>query len=424
MPFVTVKLATPIERSFRVEQVAGMLDVPVGERLRHECRAELPGLDESWQIGAIVGPSGSGKTTLARAAYGKALYEAQPWPRGRAIVDCLSCDGETERRRDGETIRHEVSIKEIARVLTAVGLGSVPTWLKPYSVLSTGEQFRANLARAILERAGNLTQRHRGTESRGSGVLRASAPLREPLPLLVFDEFTSSLDRLVSKTTSAAVARFIRKADSGIRFVAITCHADIVPWMAPDWVLDLANPEDPRLIRGAALPPSIPLRVERVPQALWQRFKAQHYLTSGLAASATCYGAFWEGEAPAEPLGEAWLGGSLALPSLAVPIALCAVVAAMGWKKTKRITRLVTLPEFQGLGIGTRLAEAVAELEMARGNRVTITASHPAIVGHCSRSANWRFLGIKKTGSTRQRFRGREIRSSQGRAVASFEFVK
>ena len=107
---------------------------------------------------------------------------------------------------------------------------------------------------------------------------------------------------------------------------------------------------------------------------------------------------------------------------VSVPLAFCAVVAALGWKKTKRITRLVVRPEFQGLGIGTRLLEAVAAIESAKGNRVTITASHPAIVGHCSHSPRWRPLGIKKNGSTRQRFAGREIRSSAGRAVAAFEW--
>ena len=55
------------------------------------------------------------------------------------------------------------------------------------------------------------------------------------------------------------------------------------------------------------------------------------------------------------------------------------------------------------LGIATRLAESVAEIELARGNRVTITATHPAIVGHCANSPNWHYLGLKKTGSTRQR---------------------
>src|SRR5262245_30245441 len=89
MSTITVQLETPIRRSFRVEQVAGMLDVPLAQRLAHALTAEVPGEDEEWKIGAIVGPSGSGKTTLARAAFGEAVYEPTPWPEGRAIVDCL-----------------------------------------------------------------------------------------------------------------------------------------------------------------------------------------------------------------------------------------------------------------------------------------------------------------------------------------------
>jgi hypothetical protein len=37
-------------------------------------------------------------------------------------------------------------------------------------------------------------------------------------------------------------------------------------------------------------------------------------------------------------------------------------------------------------------------------------------------SARWRFMDVKKTGSTRQEYEGREIRSSVGRAVAAFEW--
>jgi len=80
------------------------------------------------------------------------------------------------------------------------------------------------------------------------------------------------------------------------------------------------------------------------------------------------------------------------------------VAAALGWKKTKRIQRLVVLPEFQGMGVGGRLLDMVAEEEARKGNRVTITASHPAVLAHCSKSERWRLNGVKKNGSTRQRF--------------------
>jgi GNAT superfamily N-acetyltransferase len=406
MPKITVNLATHVRRSFRVEQVAGMFDVPLGERMRHELTAEVPGLEEPWTIGAIVGPSASGKTTLARAAFGDCVYQPRAWPKDRAIIDVL---GECGMPSPGcPTGNHPLpkgdglTIKLLTRGLTAVGLGSPPTWLKPYHVLSTGERFRADLLRALLAGGG------RGTGDGGRGGV------------LVIDEFSGSLDRTIAKTTSAALARLLRarawhhgsEAPSAsapcppspsLRFVAVTCHHDILPWLAPDWILELRGATHaPRLTRNKLRRPRLKLIVERVPQAMWTRFASQHYLTGGLAASATCYAAMWNRE----------------------PLAFCAVAPALGWRGVKRIQRLATLPAFQGLGIGGQLLDRVAAQEAGRGFRVTITASHPAIIAHCSRSPRWQYFGLKKTGSTPQQFAGREIRSSVGRAVASFEFVR
>ncbi|MEX2175756.1 MAG: GNAT family N-acetyltransferase [Pirellulaceae bacterium] len=363
MPTITVDLATPLVRSFRTEQLAGLFDLPVEERLAHRLTAEVPGMDEPWTIGAIVGPSGSGKTTLARAAFGDALHTPGDWPSNAALIDALS------------DAASDCSLKQLTRLLTAVGLSTPLAWLKPYRVLSTGERFRADLARAIL---------------------------RAP-SLLVCDEFTSTLDRTVARTASAAITKHLRTTASltpGLRLVALSCHTDFVPWLSPDWVLDLAC-SPPQLARGCLRRPDIRLAVRRVPQALWTRFARHHYLSGGLSTAATCYAAFWEGAL----------------------VAFCAVVATLGHKRCKRITRLVTLPDFQGLGIGPRLAESAAEQQRGQGFRVTITASHPAIVGYCSRSPRWRYVGLKKTGSTRQRLGERAIRCSTGRAVASFEYL-
>ena len=49
--------------SFRVQQVAGMFDVPLAEKATERFEVDVPGDDEEWQIGLIVGPSGSGKST-------------------------------------------------------------------------------------------------------------------------------------------------------------------------------------------------------------------------------------------------------------------------------------------------------------------------------------------------------------------------
>ena len=111
MPLVEARVCCPVFESFRVQQIAGMFDVPVAERAEARFVLEMPELDDRWQIGLIVGPSGSGKTTIARRFFGQKLYRRRPWPRDRAVVDCLG----------------DRPIKEITGLLTAVGFSSPPS---------------------------------------------------------------------------------------------------------------------------------------------------------------------------------------------------------------------------------------------------------------------------------------------------------
>ena len=103
--------------------------------------------------------------------------------------------------------------------------------------------------------------------------------------------------------------------------------------------------------------------------------------------------------------------------------AFCATLAIAGRRQHWRITRLVTLPDFQGIGIGTRVAEAVAELHRAECCRLSVTASHPALVAHCRRSPLWRARGVKQLGSRGPHGFANAYRTSAGRAVASFEYM-
>jgi GNAT superfamily N-acetyltransferase len=99
-------------------------------------------------------------------------------------------------------------------------------------------------------------------------------------------------------------------------------------------------------------------------------------------------------------------------------------LAALGHHGRKRISRLVTLPDYQGLGIGMRLAERVCEDQSSRGFRLSIATSHPAVIGYCNSSPQWRPLGIKRLGGTWQRMEGRSVAGSTGRGVASFEWER
>ncbi|MBC7852498.1 MAG: GNAT family N-acetyltransferase [Pirellulaceae bacterium] len=353
MPHITTTACTPIRDSFKVEQVRGMFDLPRVPREKLTFAAELPDEDEDWTIGAIVGPSGSGKSTLARAAFGTAVHQPAEWSKDGAVIDAFA----------------GLPIKHVAQLLTSVGLGSPLAWLRPYHVLSGGEKFRCELARAIT---------------------------KEPAGLVVFDEFTSVVDRTVAKCASAALARLVRKWQR-VRFVAVTCHYDVLEWLAPDWHLDTATGH---LARGSLQRNPIRLQVRRCPQSMWPLFARHHYLSGGLSRAATCYIALWEGR----------------------PVAFCAALAQLGHRGRKRISRLVTLPDYQGLGIGLRLAERVCEDQTARGFRISITTSHPAIIACCRSSPLWRPAGIKRLGGTRQRVEGRNVAGSTGRGVASFEW--
>lgn len=173
--------------SFRSKTLVGQYDLEEKEIVQAFVgNHKLP---EKWQIGLIVGNSGTGKTSIAKNVFGdpkKPEWDEFP------IVDNFA---------------KFLSMNEITYALGNVGFNSVPYWLKPFSVLSNGEKQRVELARLALEN-----------------------------DLVVYDEFTSLVDRDVAKSMSNSVSKMFRKLDK--KFVAVTCHKDIVEWLKPDWVYD------------------------------------------------------------------------------------------------------------------------------------------------------------------------------------------
>ncbi len=375
MPSVQVKLTCPVYDSFRVQQIAGMFDVPLKEKMSETFEVDLPGDDEPWQVGLIVGPSGSGKSSIAREAFATELYQATDWPDEKAVIDCFD----------------DLSVRQVTELFTAVGFSSPPSWVKPYRVLSNGEQFRCDLARA-------LSKGDRGLRNSESDPSSATSP-PSPRPTVVFDEFTSVVDRNVAKVCSAAIAGAIRKGRVACRFVAVTCHYDVAEWLEADWVLDMATGT---LTRRRLRRPPIKLEVYRTKLEAWQLFARHHYLTASLAPQAECYLTTWNGE----------------------PVAFCATMPVFLRRGRRRFTRVVTLPDYQGIGIGMKSLAAVASIHRERGHRVSLTSSHPSLIHHCRRSPLWKATSVKKTGQARSTSKAfRKYRSSAGRAVVSFEFI-
>lgn len=209
---IEVDQTVPAYDSYVAERTRGLYNVDVEDAQRFQLSAQLPiegddvvGAD--WQIGVVVGPSGSGKSSILRKLTEDGWRE---WSTGG------------QWRDKGPVIEVLTQVSEAAggkgyagatAALAAVGLGSVPSWLRPRAVLSMGEGFRADMARLLLDTTADD---------------------------VVVDEFTSVLDRQVAKVGAHAFAKAWRRSQ-GRRIILFTCHYDVLDWLQPDWWLDTAE---------------------------------------------------------------------------------------------------------------------------------------------------------------------------------------
>ena len=186
MPTFDIVRKSDIDNTFRVSKVMDDFDVKA-EHSTEEFHGEIK-FPDNWQIGIIVGGSGTGKSTIGRELFGDLINDDFKYKAKSVIDDMPGKD-----------------IQEIQKMFYAVGFGSVPSWLKPYSVLSNGEKMRVDLARKMLSS-----------------------------DFIVFDEFTSVVDRKVARVMSITLNKAIKKYPNK-KFVAIGCHFDIIEFLQPDW---------------------------------------------------------------------------------------------------------------------------------------------------------------------------------------------
>lgn len=265
-------------------------------------------------VGLIIGASGNGKSTLLKE-FGQ--EETPTWEFNKAIIS------------------HFDSQEEAIDKLNAVGLNSVPSWTKPYHVLSTGEKFRANLARQIKDGA-------------------------------VIDEFTSVVDRNVAKSCSVAIRKYITKNELK-DVVLCTCHSDIVEWLCPDWIFDA---DTGTLYDGRSLrQPSIRLSFYETHHSSWELFKKHHYLNEGINKASKNYIVKWGEE----------IVGFISL-----------LTSPNGYiKNAWRFHRVVVLPDYQGMGIGTSIINEIGEVWISRGWRLFIKTAHIRLGRYMEGSDKW-----------------------------------
>lgn len=155
-------------------------------------------------LAVVIGSSGAGKSSVLHAVadklgdvtwVGRGLF-----PADRAIGDCI-----VPWRPLGEALE----------ILTACGLGEPRLWVRRFSDLSDGEQFRAALARAI----GRTIK------------LGASRPI-------ICDEFTALLHRRLARSIAHNLRKLVTR--TGLIFIAATAHEDIFADLRPNIVIRLS----------------------------------------------------------------------------------------------------------------------------------------------------------------------------------------
>lgn len=258
--------------------------------------------------------------------------------------------------------------KEATFVLTSIGLSSVPTWLRPFHTLSNGEQYRAKLAYLI-----------------------ASSNDEE---VILIDEYTSVVDRDVAKAMSFALQKYIRKQNKKI--ILASCHYDILEWLMPDWT---CSPQ-----KGGVLErcdylrqgrPQIALQVSRVEVETWDFFKKHHYLTEDVNKSCKFLLFEWN----MKPIGI---------------IALINQPNKNGKASAMGISRIVILPDYQGMGLGVKICEFSSSILRDNGAcNIYIKTINPALGEYFSKSEKWKPTSMNgKKGNTDVKALNRRIRPS------------
>jgi GNAT superfamily N-acetyltransferase len=300
--------------SYRAARVKSLFNAESGANF--DLEAELPIDDDNWKIGMIVGPSGSGKTSLGMEFWGgEAMFDMDDWPSDKPIIDVIAPDGD---------------FNAVTGALAGVGLGNVPTWLRPFPVLSNGEKFRANMAKIISEKP----------------------------EYVVLDEFTSVVDRQIAKFGALAFAKAWKR--TGGKCVLLSCHYDVIDWVEPDWVFDTATGK----YSGRSLwrRPKFDLEVWETDWRYWNLFEPHHYLKLPKMIAARNYVGAVDGEL----------------------VCHLAVSTRPGLKEA-RACRLVVMPEWQGAGVGLRFLNHICQRWLEGENRyekkmpTLFHTSHPGL---------------------------------------------
>lgn len=320
-----VKNQSTIQRTPRVQKIEGYMDLAEAKDEQHIYEFELPNI-KTWNIGIIVGPSGADKSTVLNEILKNYSQVPVNLDNEQPLIDWLD-KGTVEERIDA---------------LNSVGLGSVVLWRRNYNLLSNGERHRADLAYALLHNE-----------------------------IIVFDEFTSVIDRPQAISIAVAISKTMKRTNKKI--ILASCHYDILEWLEPDWIYE---PHKNLLTTELLRRPKIKLDVYKTDLDNWRIFAPYHYMNASHQKNNHRYIALWN----EEPI--AWIS----MRHFPHPRT----------KNIMKVHRLVVRPEYQGLGVGMKLLESMKDLY--KDKRIRITTTHPLLIKIMKKSDKWALVSNGSSG--------------------------
>jgi len=370
----------------------------------------------------ILGPTGSGKTTLARAKFGEPL------------AVCFN--------EELAALAHFQTLTEAQSSLAVVHL-NLATALRPVRTLSGGERERLTLAWGLAEWV--------------SG--RRRTLIVDEFTSLLDRSLAKKVTASVMNFVRAHRKQPQQLQQQKQQLVLLTSHTDILGHglLEPDWAFDCsrtrlltfpcAQPKQPvprpirvrqktaerdlckrprlhartpakkrwrQLARVQHLSPTcagtmqepdaahakaLRLNIRPALPCEWRHFRDHHYKDHRLQGSAVCFVGELDGRAIAFT---AIMQQGLSLKEMLSGNFDQKVIKEIGFPlkwtdwKLLREHRTVVLPDFQGLGVGSLMADAVASICEQLGYGFMSTTAHPTYGGYRDRSPLWATLPSSK----------------------------